>query len=58
MCTELLSETCHDVCGEPALQPLSGEQLSTASAATGNDAHRDIVASGLWGDRLERTFLM
>ena len=56
MCAELLSETCHDVCVEPALQPLSGEQLSTASAATGDDAHPNIVASGLWGGRFKRTF--
>ena len=29
---DLMSEVCHDVCVEPALQPLTGEQLTFATA--------------------------
>ena len=34
----LLSEVCHNVCTEPSLQPLTGEQLTSASAITNNAA--------------------
>ena len=48
MCADLLTETCHDVCIEPGLHPLSGEQMSMATAAIGDDAHPDIgVADSL-----------
>ena len=52
----MLTETCHDVCIEPVLHPLSGEQMSMATAAIGDDAHPDIAASGFWGGRFQRTF--
>ena len=53
----LLTEVCHDVRIEPHLQPLAGDTLSTHSAATNDDARLDVVASGFWGGRFERTFL-
>ena len=56
MCAELLTETCHDVCIEPVLHPLSGEEMSMATAAIGDDAHPDIAASRFWGGRFQRTF--
>ena len=46
MRADLLTETCYNIRIEPALHPLSGEQMSTATAATGDSAHSDIVASG------------
>ena len=51
-----LSETCHDVSVEPTLQPLTGEPLSLQSANTDEHARLDVAASGIWGDRFERTF--
>ena len=56
MCANLLTETCHNVRIEPVLHPLSGEQMSMATAAIGDAAHPDIVASGFWGGRFQRTF--
>ena len=52
----LLSEVCHDVCVEPNLQPLTGEQLSYATSNKQEGARLDIAANGLWGGRYERTF--
>ena len=52
----LVSEVCHDVCTEPHLQPLDGEAFSLRSANANDGARLDIVASGFWGDRFERTY--
>ena len=52
----LLSEVCHDVAIEPALQPLSGEVLSGASAIVDDGARLDVAASGFWGGCFERAF--
>ena len=41
---------------EPPLQPITGEAMSGATAVVGDDARLDIVASGLWGGRFERTY--
>ena len=52
----ILSEVCHNVCTEPSLQPLTGEQLTGTSAITDNAARLDIAADGFWGGRHERAF--
>ena len=52
----ILSEVCHNVCMEPSLQPLTGEQLTGASGITDNAARLDIAADGFWGDCHERAF--
>ena len=43
----LLTEVCHDVCVEPDLQPLTGEQMNNATAITDAGARLDM---GLGGD--------
>ena len=52
----LIIEVCHDVCVEPELQPLTGEQLDDAIANTQDGARLDIAANGLCGGSHERTF--
>ncbi len=52
----LLTEVCHDVRVEPNLQPITGETLSRATSNTQDGARLDIVASGFWGGRSERSF--
>ena len=52
----LLTEVCHDVRVEPNLQHLTGEVFSGASSNIQDGALLDIVASGFWGRRYERTF--
>ena len=52
----LLTEVCHDVSVEPALQPLTGEMLSGASSICQDGARLDIAASGCWGGRHEKTY--
>ena len=42
---------------EPHLQPLSGEQLRYRSAIADDQARLDVVASGIWGGRFERTYI-
>ena len=44
----LLSEVCHDVKVEPALQPLTGEALRYKTAVCEDDACLDICAAGFW----------
>ena len=45
----LLSEVCHDVEKEPALQPLTGETIIPQSANRKDDARVDIRTRGFWG---------
>ena len=45
----LLSEVCHDVEKEPALQPLTGETIIPQSANRKDDARADIRTRGFWG---------
>ena len=52
----LMSEVCHDVATEPHLQPLNGEVFPHRSANAEDGARLDIVASGFWGSRFERTY--
>ena len=52
----LMAEVCHDVCTEPHLQPLTGEQLTGASSITDNGARLDIATSRFWGGWYERAF--
>ena len=47
---------CHNVNVEPALQPLTGEVLSGASAIKDDAARLDIAADGFWGDHRERVY--
>ena len=44
----LLSTTCKDVCVEPALSPLTGEEFNERSAILSDDARLDIKARGFW----------
>ena len=52
----LLTEICNDVCVEPELQRVDGEQLNGASSNVQDGARLDIAANGFWGGRYERTF--
>ena len=52
----LLSEVCNEVCIEPHLQPISSEQLTSASANTQDGARLDFAANGLWDSRYECTY--
>ena len=52
----LLAGVYHDVSTEPHLQPLTGEALTMRTANSGTEARLDICASGLWDNRLSRTF--
>ncbi len=56
MTANLLTEVCRDVCVEPELQPLNGEQMEYVTSNTQDGARLDIAANGLWGGRHERTF--
>ena len=42
---------------EPHIQPITGERFHLRSASTEDQARMDVVASGIWGGRFERTFL-
>ena len=44
----MLDKICKDVVVEPALQPLTGEDLPEATAIAGDDARLDIHARGFW----------
>ena len=52
----LLTEVCNDVCVEPALQPITDEVLSGATANSQAGARLDIAANGFWGGTFERTY--
>ena len=51
-----LNEVAHDVQLEPHLQPITGERFTLRSTITDEQARLDVVASGLYGGRFERTF--
>ena len=53
----LLKRVAHQVTVEPHLQPLTGEQLHYRTAIADDQARLDVVASGIWGGRFERTFI-
>ena len=53
-----MSEVCHDVCVEPTLQPLTGEQLSYATAYREDSARLDVRAGAFWGLSQQSAFLM
>ena len=48
---KLLTEVCPNVEIEPALQPLTGEKLTSRTAISGDEARLDVRAQGFWGDR-------
>ena len=52
----LLSEVCNNVCTEPELLPVTGENLTGASANAQPGARLDIAANGVWGGSFERTY--
>ena len=54
--TARMTKVCHSLSVEPLLQPLTGEQLSTKSAVTTDEARADIQARGFWGDRKQQAF--
>ena len=45
---DLLTEVCPNVCLEPHLQSLSGEQLTTCMASTEDGVHLNVAANGFW----------
>ena len=53
----LLDRVAHDVTIEPSLQPLTGEQLCYRTAVREDQGQLDVVASGLYGGRYERSYL-
>ena len=52
----LMTEVCHSVSVKPLLQPMTGQQLSTKSAVTTDEARADIQARGFRGDRKQQAF--
>ncbi len=52
----LLTEVCSEVCVEPNLQPVSPDQLNSASANSQDNARLDISANGVWGSRFQKTY--
>ena len=52
----LLTEVRSDVCTEPELTPLEGEQMRLASTNVQDGARVDIRAKGFWGCPQQRTF--
>ena len=53
----LLKRVSYQVAVEPHLQPLSGEQLRYRSAIADDQVRLDVVVSGIWGGRFERTYI-
>lgn len=53
---ELLTEVCHNVGTEPALQSLSQEQLKHRTANREDGARLDVVAESFWGRDRQRAF--
>ena len=52
----LLTEVCNDVCIEPELQPMTDEELTSATANSQAGPRLDIAANGVWGGMFERTY--
>ena len=52
-----LNEVAHDVQVGQHLQPVTGERFTLRSTITDEQARLDVVASGLYGGRFEKTFL-
>ena len=52
----LLKRVANNVTTEPHLQPVTGEAFRYRSAITDPQARLDIAASGVWGERFDRTF--
>ena len=46
----LMSKLCSDVCIEPHLQPLSGEQMHYKSANQDEGTHLDVCATNFWSN--------
>ena len=53
---DLLTDVCHDMCSH-AYNPIL-VRPSLPAAPQQNTTQLDITASGLWGERFERAFLM
>ena len=52
----LLTEVCSNLATEPALQPLSGENMTAHTANTDDGARVDIRARGFWNGRQDAFF--
>ena len=52
----LLGNVCHEVKTEPTLQPLSGETLPGRCSSNEDEARLDVLASGFWGDKFQKTY--
>lgn len=57
MVASLLTEICHNVCVEPSLQPLTGEQFPLKSTTRDDLARVDVKANGLFGGKYDSTFI-
>ena len=53
----MLTEVCHKVEIEPALQPVTGEHFILSSSNTDDGARLDIAANGFCGGRCEKTYV-
>ena len=53
---KLLTEVCPNVEIEPALQPLTGERLTSRTAISGDEVRLDVRGQGFWGDRGQCAF--
>ena len=53
---DFLTEVSPSVAVEPALQPLTGEQLQYKMANSDDDARADVSAQGFWGDKRQLAF--
>ena len=51
-----MTKVCQDVCVEPNLQPITGEELSHATAISDDGARLDIAANYFWGGHYERAY--
>ena len=54
---QLLGRVAHDVNVEPTLPPLTGENLRYRTAVRDDLGRLDVVASGIYGGRFERSYL-
>ena len=52
----LMSKVCHNVCIEPALQPITGEALSGTSDITEDSARLYVASSSICGGRFKPAF--
>ena len=55
---DLLAEVCSDVCTEPKLAPVEGQQMRLASTTVEDGARIDIRVKGFWGCPCAQQFFL